>query len=80
MVVPYPFFANSRFVLLLLYILPIVIMDPDQFCLQNDEQKLPYELTFRKYRICKVRHGIWWLFVEMMIKRKAELCKNIARS
>ena len=47
MVVPcVVFVANSRFVLL--YILPIVIMDPDQFCLQNDEQRLPYELNLKK--------------------------------
>ena len=51
---------------LLLYILPIVIMDPDQFCLQNDEQRMPYELTFRKHIICRVKHGIWWHFVEMV--------------
>ena len=37
---------------------------PDQFCLQNYEQRLPYELTFKKDIICKVRYGIWWLFVE----------------
>ena len=71
MVVPcVVFVANSRFVLL--YILPIVIMDPDQFCLQNDEQRLPYELTLKKDIVCKVSYGIWWFFVETVGEDKHE--------
>ena len=43
----------------------LVYFYPDQLCLQNFEQRLPYELTLNNI-ICKVRYGIWCFFVEMV--------------